>query len=1108
MANDSFVSSQVPWRRVHWVLGVTVLIVVAAFAISRGGVSPSMQVLLDNVHWTVSALTGAWLAWVGYRSAAPLDREARGWFAWALGAYAGGQVLFDGQAAMGWHPVLGPSDLFYSCLGPGCAMGLWCSVRARATPSQLRAVALDAGALSIAVLALTLALYLPKRGGTDALALVVLLAYPVTLLSALCLGVVSILSLSPRGEKSWWIFLVALVADGVLWMEWNSLTLDDGLEKGTWFNFIFSIAALALGWGAMGWRLEDSVNPAWKAWCARVLRLLPLLLVIMAATSLVLALTIPAVPSVARYAVVFGVVVVLAIGVFRQSVQVRELDRVLAAERLAKETEQRFRMLFETAQDAIFLMTPGEFIECNPSTLRMFGCARNQIVGHSPVEFSPEIQPDGRRSDHKAPEKIMAAMNGVPQVFDWTHRKLDGTLFDAEVSLNRIELGGRFLLQAIVRDRSEHKQVERELLWRTALFEAQVDSAIDGILVVDNAGKKVIQNKRLAAIWGISQQVADDLDDAESVRIVSARTKNPADFAAKIAYLYSHPDEISREEIELIDGKVLDRYSAPVRDREGKTYGRIWTFRDISDRKQAEEALATERNLLRTLFNVLPDYIYVKDLQGRFITCNERCARVMGAASPEEVIGRTDADFFSPEMAAVYRTDDEAAVRGVATIEKEECLTRADGSRLYTLTTKLPLRDRRGQIIGMVGNGHDITGRKNLEEQLRQAQKMEAIGQLSGGVAHDFNNLLTVILGNLGLIRSSGHEVSETPELLDQINHAALRAANLTRQLLAFSRRQVMQSQSLDLNGVVAEVSRMLRRVIGETVEMKLDLAEPSLPIQADPGMLEQVLLNLCINARDAMPGGGQLILRTAVVEIEATAAAHRAQARAGSFARLTVTDTGIGMSPEDLAHAFEPFFTTKEVGKGTGLGLASVYGIVQQHRGWVVAESTLGRGTTFEVYLPLAGVSAVKLPPPPPPATIPGGGEIILLVEDDLAVQGVARAALARLGYVVLLANDGNDAQQVWRKHKNEIQLLLTDMVMPGGLTGRDVAALFRKDVPALKVIFMSGYNATIAGTDFPRAMGDLFLGKPFEIQELAGIVRKCLDGANESGPSGRTRA
>ncbi len=520
------------------------------------------------------------------------------------------------------------------------------------------------------------------------------------------------------------------------------------------------------------------------------------------------------------------------------------------------------------------------------------------------------------------------------------------------------------------RDITERKRAEEELSWRTAFFEAQIDSALDGILVVDSAGKKILQNRRMGEVWKIPPEIADDKDDTPQIKFVTGRTKNPRQFVEKVLHLYSHPTEISRDEIELTDGTVLDRYSAPVRDKDGKYYGRIWTFRDI-------------------------------------------------------------------------------------------------------------------------------TVSKHLEEHLRQTQKMEAIGQLSGGVAHDFNNLLTAIIGHLGLLQDNAHVTPEIAESLDEIAKAANRAAKLTSQLLAFSRRQVLRLQDLDLNEVVEQMAKMLRRMVGEDVTMQLDYAPEPLTFHGDAGMLEQVLLNLAVNARDAMPGGGTLRIATRSATRVPPAAAGQTETTAlAALVHLSVSDTGTGIAPEILPKIFEPFFTTKEVGEGTGLGLATVFGIVQQHRGWIEVKSEAGRGTTFHVYLPRIAVRSANLPLEisAPPAR--GRGETILLVEDEPAVREMGVGALSKYGYKVITATSGAEALALWARHEGKIALLLTDLIMPGGMSGLQLARELMQRNPALRVIYTSGYSPEIAGKELPMKAGVNYLGKPYELSALFRTVRNALDG------------
>jgi signal transduction histidine kinase/CheY-like chemotaxis protein len=399
--------------------------------------------------------------------------------------------------------------------------------------------------------------------------------------------------------------------------------------------------------------------------------------------------------------------------------------------------------------------------------------------------------------------------------------------------------------------------------------------------------------------------------------------------------------------------------------------------------------------------------------------------------------------------------------------------------------------------------------RKQIDEQFRQSQKMEGIGQLASGVAHDFNNILAVIQMQADLLKAEGGLSPAQSEFAEEIGASTKRAAGLTRQLLLFSRKETMQLRDLDLNESINELTKMLRRTLGENIQLQFKFAMQPLFIHADAGMMDQVLMNLAVNARDAMPKGGQLVIETSIAEFDEAAAAHSAQVRPGSFVCLSVSDTGCGIPPEILPKIFEPFFTTKDVDKGTGLGLATVFGIIQQHKGWINVYSEVGHGTTLRVYLPrLARIPNQKFVVPTTEPTR-GGNETILLVEDEPRLRASVINVLSRLGYHVLEASDGASALEVWKKHLNEIRLaqtvwnqqrdeihlLLTDMVMPGGMTGSDLAERLLKENPKLKVIYVSGYSAEVAGKDFPLEEGVNFLTKPFQTLKLAQTVRNCLD-------------
>ncbi len=416
--------------------------------------------------------------------------------------------------------------------------------------------------------------------------------------------------------------------------------------------------------------------------------------------------------------------------------------------------------------------------------------------------------------------------------------------------------------------------------------------------------------------------------------------------------------------------------------------------------------------------------------------------------------------------------------------------------------TDYVLKDRRERLVAAVRRAlrdtQERARRKQLEEELRQAQKMEAIGQLAGGVAHDFNNILSVIQGNAELaLMTLGSAQVEVRENLYQIAAASKRAANLTRQLLAFSRKQAMRLQPVNLNDAVENLARMLERVIGPNVTLQCDYDASPVFIRADTGMLDQVILNLVVNSRDAMPQGGRVSIVTRKAVFDRQNIPPHAEARAGEFASLKVGDTGSGISPENLPHIFEPFFTTKEVGKGTGMGLATVYGIVKQHNGWVNLVTQVGTGTTFEILLPAIPPPLASLAiPVGEPSTRRGTGRI-LLVEDEPAVRSMTRQTLEFHGYEVVEAASGREALEVWQNRGKEIDLLLTDMVMPGGVSGSELAARLRCEKPALKIVFVSGYSPNVIGldTDFYGRESNCFLQKPYPSDVLLNAIRNRLD-------------
>jgi two-component system cell cycle sensor histidine kinase/response regulator CckA len=526
----------------------------------------------------------------------------------------------------------------------------------------------------------------------------------------------------------------------------------------------------------------------------------------------------------------------------------------------------------------------------------------------------------------------------------------------------------------------EHTRAEEELRWKTAFLEAQVNSSIDGILVVDQEGKKILQNQKLADLMKIPQHIADDKDDETQHRWVTGMTKNPGQFIEKVVYLNSHPNEISRDEIELKDGTILDRYSSPVVGKDGKHYGRIWTFRDI-------------------------------------------------------------------------------------------------------------------------------TGRRRLETQLFQSQKMETVGKLAGGIAHEFNSILTAILGQSELLLGDLPAGSPLAKNATEISKAAGRAATLTRQLLAYGRKQFLQPETLDLNHVLASMEGMFHHLMGGDVDLRIVPAAGLKAVKADAGQIEQVIMNMAINARDAMPNGGKLTLETANVSFDQESVGRYPELKPGDYVMLAITDTGTGMSEEVKARMFEPFFSTKAVGQGTGLGLSTCYGITKQSGGHISVYSELARGATFKVYLPQVEqqtkIPSRRLDTP----DLPRGTETILLVEDDPALREMAATLLRRLGYTVLAAANGIEALSLKQQRDiGHIDLLFTDVVMPH-MSGKELADRVRALYPHTRILFTSAYTENAIVHQGVLNKGVTLLQKPFTPSALAHTVREVLDQLNASKPDAAQR-
>jgi two-component system, cell cycle sensor histidine kinase and response regulator CckA len=519
------------------------------------------------------------------------------------------------------------------------------------------------------------------------------------------------------------------------------------------------------------------------------------------------------------------------------------------------------------------------------------------------------------------------------------------------------------------------------------------------------------------------------------------------------------------------------------------------------ERKRAQETLRHERDFISRIMETSPSGIVVTDCEGKITFANPRAGDVLQLANPSaqtvNVLNWRVADLDGNLLSGQISPLKNALLSGEPAYDLHHVIEFPDGRRSVLSTNATPLFSSEGRIDGMIVAVEDITQRLALETQLRQSQKMDSLGQLAAGVAHDINNVLTIIQGHAGILLGSAPTDSVIAKSASQISAASERAAGFIRHLLAFSRKQIYRTKILDLNDVLHNLETLLPRMLGSHITLETHCVSHLPHIAADTALVEQIIMNLAINARDAMPKGGKLVIETSEVSLDAVSIRHHPEGRAGHFVCLTVADTGCGIEPGLIRRIFEPFFTTKDVGKGTGLGLATVYAVVKQHHGWIEVQSEVGAGATFKIYLPASDQGfADPVTPSTQSQTVRGGKETILVAEDESALLDLMQHVLSQYQYKILTAASGTDALRVWDQHQGHIDLLLTDVIMPGGMTGRELATELKKRKPDLKVIFTSGFNSAMAGKDWGN--GDtVFLAKPYLPDAAAKLIRNTLDSA-----------
>jgi PAS domain S-box-containing protein len=670
---------------------------------------------------------------------------------------------------------------------------------------------------------------------------------------------------------------------------------------------------------------------------------------------------------------------------------------------------------------------------------------------------------------------------------------LDGVVVDTEVAASPFEDPEGPAIQVILRDITDRKQAERALREGEARFSALFDQNVVGVAQVETAtGRFVRLNQRLCDLLGYTRQemLAMDYQSLTHPEDVHRSHENVRQFiAGGISQLQMEKRYVRKDGTTLWASLTM----LPLWKAGQPPDYHVAVVQDITDRKRAEEVLSASEAKLHAIIDRSPVAMAVNDEQDNITFLNRRFVEVFGYTLEDipTVAAWWPVAYPDPAYRQRCIQDWQAATEkahreGTALQMEDYQVTCKDGSFRDIRFSLAPIGTENVVIL------YDMTERNQMEERLRQSQKLEGIGQLAGGMAHEFNNILAAMLMNINLAEmlTLGTEVREH---LHEMQALCQRSADLVKQLLAFSRRSVMRIQPIDLTATVSQQCKMLSRLLGEGIAVKFSSPDGLSWVNADKAMIEQVLLNLCLNARDATRRGGLIQLGLAEAEIGPEQAKAHPEAQAGRFVCLSVTDTGCGMDELTMKRLFEPFFTTKPVGQGTGLGLAMVGGVIQQHHGWVEVESCVRKGSTFRVYLPTVA-QPLAAPPIPKRETLAHGNGTILLVEDEPAVRSVTRLLLVRMGYLVLEATNGLEALAIWARHRATIDLIYTDMVMPGDLTGLQMVEQMLADKPGVKAIITSGYNTDLLDLGKTGETSIVYLPKSCPATTITSAIQKCL--------------
>ena len=756
------------------------------------------------------------------------------------------------------------------------------------------------------------------------------------------------------------------------------------------------------------------------------------------------------------------------------------------AESDLRESEARYRGLVETARDVIFTISRnGNFTSLNPAFETVTGWSRSDWVGKPFIDI---VHPD---EVNRARLLFEAVKDGEqPPAFEMKSLAKDGSFVVTEVTvMPQIRAHGVEGLLGIGRDITARREAEEALRLSEEKFSKAFRSSPSFLIIGSLAdGRFIDVNDSFLEITGYTREevighTSDDLKLWESKgdrEVFLNRLRNGNAVRNLEARFRSKSGRIG---VVLLSGDVIHL---------GGEACSVLVASDITDRKQAEGALRETEARYRSMVQNAFYGIYTATANGSFIDVNPALVSMLGFSSAEELIAIPIERLYRDSLQQQVLLDQYRRYGFISGVEVE--WSRKDGSPITLRLSGRAVTSSSGSLEGFEVIAEDVSERRALEEQLRQSQKMEAVGRLAGGVAHDFNNLLTAIKGYSQLILRRLNDLDPVRKEVEEIDGAATTASELTSQLLAFSRKQMLQPRVIDLNQLVFESTRMQERIIGEDIELRTQLAPNLGRVKADPVQLEQVLLNLVVNARDAMPQGGKLLVETADTHLDEEYARRHVAVQPGPYVMLAVTDTGTGMDEYTRSRIFEPFFTTKERGRGTGLGLSTVYGIIRQSNGSIWVYSEEGKGTTFKIFLPRVDAPVDEVLIPAFTSEMPGGSETVLVVEDSRSVRKLACDTLRLCGYTVLEAAGSGDALLICQRHESRIHLMVTDVVMPH-LSGPDLAKQLAESRRDMKVLYMSGYTDNAIAHHNVLDTGVSFLQKPFTPDAFARKVRTVLD-------------